>query len=250
MDSWLWFVLALLAAAIALALLGADRWRAGTDARERRRWAISRGWGYEATNPTLPGRWRHGALAGDERGRARNVATAAHTEIFDHEVRGQTRQTVAAVPCPGAQKGLVLELWLPSERFPSRPELEMLAPVGGRYAFATDLAAARPLIGPSLAGSADDAGDDVTVVWLENGWLLAAVPLRNDGRGRSTVDPHRLEGLLPALGALADELDPDRAATPAVARTTVRECPPPSSPVPPPASEPRSPARWLARVTT
>jgi hypothetical protein len=77
---------------------------------------------------------------------------------------------------------------------------EMLGPIGQRYAFADDVAGARPLITQELVDAADSLGGDVGVVWLENEWVLAS--------GAPNVGPSRLERLLRDLGEIADIVDP------------------------------------------
>ena len=68
---------------------------------------------------------------------------------------------------------VVVELWLPSVPFQREHMPDLLGPVGQRYAFVSDLAAARALITPDLVDAAEEIGGDVTVVWLEDDWVLA-----------------------------------------------------------------------------
>ncbi|HTI26697.1 MAG TPA: hypothetical protein VL652_37275, partial [Kutzneria sp.] len=83
---------------------------------------------------------------------------------------------------------------------------DLLGPVGQRYAFVSDLTAARMLITPDLVEAAEEIGGDVTVVWLEDDWVLAAAP--------PGASPARLERLLRDVGELADVVDPFEADTP------------------------------------
>lgn len=222
MRDVLWLVLTLLASAAAAVLLSIDYRRASAHWRARKRWAAARGWRYQPVDAGLPGDWQRGVLAADGPGRARHIATGwLHTvggprqaRVFDHDCHGQTRHTIVGAQCSGTVEGLVVELWLPTEPLPDPAELDLLGPVGGRYAFTTDVATARPLIVPALADNADEAGDDVAAVWLEGGWVLAALPppptdQRTDP-GRALAAPRRLEPLLRVLGAIADDLDVDR----------------------------------------
>jgi hypothetical protein len=84
---------------------------------------------------------------------------------------------------------------------PQDSELDLLGPVGSRYAFVTEVASARPLVTPDLIEAVEEIGDDITVVWLENDWVLAALH-------PADADPARLERLLRDLGDLADLIDP------------------------------------------
>jgi hypothetical protein len=77
---------------------------------------------------------------------------------------------------------------------------DLLGPVGQRYAFVSDVNVARSMITRDLVDAVGEVGDDVTVVWLENDWVLAALP--------PNASPARLERLLRDLGAVADLIDP------------------------------------------
>lgn len=210
MSTLVWFVVAALAGLGGAMLLAADYRKRTAHRRQRRRWARMRNWRFTDAETELPERWRQGPLAHGEPGQLRRVASGRlrttgsdrQAHIVDHERRGEVTAIVVAVRCSGSAEGPgpVVELWLPSEPFPTDPGLAMLGPVGGRYAFSTDIAATHPLILPELIEAADEVGDDVPVVWLEQGWVLAAAP--------ATAAPDRWERLLRALGTIADELDP------------------------------------------
>jgi hypothetical protein len=95
---------------------------------------------------------------------------------------------------------VLIELWLPSVPFQREQMPDLLGPVGPRYAFVSDLTAARTLITPDLVDAAEEIGGDVTVLWFEQDWVLAAAPPH--------AAPARLERLLRDLGELADVVDP------------------------------------------
>jgi hypothetical protein len=206
LPAWLWFVIAAVAAVAGGLLLLADHGRSTVHSRERRRWAALRGWQFADADPVLPGRWHHGALASGQSGTARNLVTGSLftaagrrlVHVFDHEQGGRADLVVAAVHRRTPQQ-VVLELWLPTVEFPTDAGLELLGPVGERYAFASDLEQARPLITPELVALAGDVGADVSVVWIEEAWVAAAVPVG--------ATPARLERLLRLLGDLADLID-------------------------------------------
>ena len=82
-----------------------------------------------------------------------------------------------AKPLPAA-----VELRLPSAPLPDDAGLDLLEPVGERYAFVSDAEAVRPLLTPRLADAADVIGDDVELVWAEDTWVLATAPLGVDAR--------------------------------------------------------------------
>ena len=68
--------------------------------------------------------------------------------VFDHEQAGRLTSILVAVqlqePLPAA-----VELRLPSAPLPDDAGLDLLEPVGERYAFVSDAAAVRPLLTPA-----------------------------------------------------------------------------------------------------
>ncbi len=206
----MWFTIAVLAAVAGGALLAGDHGRRTAHSRERRRWAALRGWRFVDSDPVLPDRWRHGVIAQGGAGEARELVIGKlftsegrrPVYVFDHRQNGRISAVVVAVQrCEGSAP-VVVELWQPEVPFPRDAGLELLGPVGTRYAFVTELAAARPLITPGLVAACEEVGDDVPVVWLEQEWVLAAAP--------AASGPPRLERLLRSLGEIADQVDPDR----------------------------------------
>ncbi len=103
-----------------------------------------------------------------------------------------------------------VELRLPSAPVPDDAGLELLEPVGERYAFVTNAEAVRPLLTPRLVEASDAVGDDVELLWAEDSWVLATVPLgRQPGAaagpaGRPRRGGHRAgaRAARPAAGAL------------------------------------------------
>lgn len=203
-----WFTIAGLAALAGCALLVSDHARLADHGRERRRWAALRGWGFVEADPVLPGRWRHGMIArsgggGQGRdlvsGRLFTAGGRRQVYVFDHVQGATVDAVVVAVQRRAAPAGIVVELWLPSVPFPRDAGLDLLGPVGVRYGFADDVAAARPMLTPELVRACDDLGADVPVAWLEQDWVLAAAS--------AGATPPRLERLLRALGEIADQLE-------------------------------------------
>lgn len=206
-PAWVWFVIAVVAVAAGITLLAVDRKQQVPSNRERRRWAELRGWQFAEADRVLPTRWQRGVL-GRHGGTALDVVagstftSAGRRQVYflDLEMGGKTTASIVAVRC---RRGVpaTIELWLPDVPVPQDTELDLLGPVGSRYAFVTDVAAARTLVTPDMVDVSEDIGGDVTVVWLENDWVLAALEPR-DG------NPERLETLLRGVGALADLVDP------------------------------------------
>lgn len=207
MAPWVWFTIAVLAAVAGCALLAGDYGRRTAYSRERRRWAGLRGWRFVESDPVLPDRWRHGVIAQGGAGEARQLVvgklfTAGGRRpvyVFDHWQNGRVGAAVVAVQRREGSAPVVVELWQAEVPYPRDAGLELLGPVGARYAFVTDLTTARPLITPGLVTDCEEVGDDIPVVWLEQEWVLAAAP--------AGAAPPRLERLLRSLGEIADQVD-------------------------------------------
>jgi len=211
-----WFVIAALALLGGLALIVADRARpVGRGSRDRRRWADLRGWEYLDTDPVLPSRWRYGTFHQGGPGIARNLISGEvptpsgprQAYVFDHEQAGKLGTTLAAVQMQG-QLPAAVELRLPSAPLPDDAGLDLLEPVGERYAFVTDAAAVRPLLSQRLAAASDAIGDDVELLWAEDSWVLAAAPLSSS--------PDRMQDLLADLAEVATALEQGPRVRPAV----------------------------------
>ncbi|WP_372907172.1 type III secretion system chaperone family protein [Saccharopolyspora indica] len=207
-PAWLWFVVAVLAIGAGVALLVADRSQRVSNNRERRRWAALRGWQFAEADQVLPTRWERGALAQYGSPTATDVVAGStftadgrrQVYVMDLAVNGRAATVLAGIRCRRSAPATI-ELWLPDVPVPQDSELDLLGPVGSRYAFVTEVAAARPLVTPDLVDATEEIGSDVTVVWLEDDWVLAALE-------PGQADPARLERLLRDLGDLADLVDP------------------------------------------
>ena len=205
MTPWVWFLIAGLAAAAGSALLAADREVHSAHQQERRRWEALSGWRFVVTDSVLTERWRHGVIAGT--GLARNLVTGSLftplgrrlVQIFDHEQGGQVSHVVVAVQRRIREADLVVELCLPEGLLTPRPGLTTLGRVGDRIALVSDPDHARALVSPEFVFASNALGEDISIAWLEQDWVLAAAP------GAAT--PTRLERLLRALDEIADLLD-------------------------------------------
>lgn len=207
-PSWIWFAIAVVAIALGSALLVADRRQRSGNNRERRRWAALRGWQFAESDRVLPTRWERGALAQHTSVEAADiVAGSAFTSdgrrqvyVLDLCAGGRTAEVLVAVRCRRPVP-VTVELWLPEVPVPQDSGLDLLGPVGARYAFVGDLVTARRTMAPAVVDAADQLGSDVTVAWMEGDWVLAALDPAH-------ADSSRLERLLRDLGELADAVDP------------------------------------------
>ena len=206
LSSTTWFVIAAIALLLGVALLFADNRRGAGGAKDRKRWAALRGWEYLDTDPVLPSRWRYGTIHQGGPGVARNLISGdvptpdgpRMAYVFDHEQAGRLTSVLVAVQVQ-EQLPAAVELRLPSAPLPEDAGLDLLEPVGERYAFVSDAAAVRPLLTPRLARSADAVGDDVELLWAEESWVLATAPIGSSAE--------RVQDLLADLAEFATALE-------------------------------------------
>lgn len=207
LSSTVWFVIALIALLIGAALLFADRrGGSGGGVKDRKKWAAMRGWEFLDTDPVLPSRWRYGTIHQGGPGVARNLMSGdvptpdgpRQAYVFDHEQAGRLNSVLVAVQVQSLLPAAV-ELRLPSAPLPDDAGLDLLEPVGERYAFVSDAEAVRPLLTARLADASDAVGDDVELLWAEESWVLATAPLDST--------PERLQDLLADLAEVATALE-------------------------------------------
>jgi hypothetical protein len=197
-PAWIWFVVALVAAAGGALLLWYDRARPDRRGNDRREWAASKGWEFTDALSSPPHAWRYGTLRGDAPRHAYDVATGAVPGpggrrlgcIFDQEQDGRTVATIAAVRGTVAVP-VALELRLPESPRPDDDELDNLGQVGRRYAFVSNALEGRRLLTRQVTDTADRVGADVPLVWAEDTWVLASI--------EPGADPDRVEGLIESL---------------------------------------------------
>jgi hypothetical protein len=202
-----WFIIAAVALVLGLLMLrGTRHTGGGAQPRDRRRWAEQKEWEYLDSDPVLPSRWRYGTIHQGGPGVARNLVTGSVPTaegrrliyVFDHEQAGRLSSVVCAVQRRSAMKG-AFELRLPSAPLPDDAGLDLLEPVGQRYAFVSDAAAIRPLITPRLVRAADAIGEDIELLWGEDSWVLCTAPL--------DYEPEQLQHLLDQLVEVAGALE-------------------------------------------
>lgn len=214
-SSSTWFLIALVALLLGGALLVVERMRGSGGERDRRRWADLRDWEWLDTDPVLPSRWRYGVFHQGGPGAALNLISGEvptpsgprQAYVFDHEQGGKLTTTVAAVQVQG-QVPAAVELRLPSAPLPDDAGLDLLEPVGERYAFVADADAVRPLLTPRLATASDAVGEDVELLWAEDNWVLASAPLSSS--------PDRVQDLLADLAEVATALEQGPRLRPAI----------------------------------
>jgi hypothetical protein len=201
-----WFVIAAVALVLGLLMLRASQPGGGGQSRDRRRWAAQKEWEYLDSDPVLPSRWRYGTIHQGGPGVARNLVTGSVPTpdgrrlayVFDHEQAGRLSSAVCAVQRRGSMNGAV-EFRLPSAPLPDDAGLDLLEPVGQRYAFVSDPSAIRPLLTHRLIRATDAIGEHVELLWAEESWVLCTAPLDDT--------PDQLQDLLDQLVEVAAALD-------------------------------------------
>ena len=206
MGPSVWFVIAVVALVLGAILLYVDRSGGFGGGKDRRKWAAMRGWEYLDTDPVLPSRWRYGTIHQGGPGVARNLISGdvptpdgpRQAYVFDHEQAGRLNSVLVAVQVQ-AQLPAAVELRLPSAPLPDDAGLDLLEPVGARYAFVSDAESVRPLLTSRLADASDAIGEDVELLWAEESWVLAAAPLDSSAE--------RIQDLLADLAEVATALE-------------------------------------------
>ena len=196
-----WFVLAGLVALVAVGVLVVDQRRRTHHTRQRQAWAQASGARHVSADPVITAQWRHGPFAHGGAGRALDLVTSqrwgATLHVLDLEQRGQVVGTVVALRRPVASS-TVLELRTGTSSPPRESEMDLLGPVGPRFAFTTDLESARRAVDERLVALAEEVGEDVDVVWAEGDWALAALS--------ASSGPERWEQVAASLSRYGDLL--------------------------------------------
>jgi hypothetical protein len=214
-------VVGILVLAAGAVVLVVDARRRAARRRARQAWAGHHSARYAEADPVLTGQWRYGVFTRGGSGRARELVSHEHEGsrlyLFDLERGGGVVSTVLALQRP-TTSDTVLELRLGSSA--ASPEsagaesketgsaetgaaevgreagMDLLGPVGDRYAFTNDLESARRAVDQRLVLVGDATGDDVSVLWAEGSWALAALDVN--------AGPQRWDEVAAILGRFAD----------------------------------------------
>ena len=205
--------LGVLALLVGVVLLVVDTRRRSLRTRIRREWAGHHSARYAAADPVLTGQWRYGVFSRGGAGRALDLVSSepngTRLYLFDLEQADAVVCTVLALRRPTTSE-TALELRMGSftaatgseatqtvEAEPvSEAGMDLLGHVGKRFAFTNDLESARRAVDQRLVLLADAAGDDISVLWAEGDWALAAV--------HATAGPQRWEEVAALLARFAD----------------------------------------------
>ncbi len=247
----MWFGLAVIALAGAVALLYVDRSRRDQLGRVRQMWAKAQGYTYAPTDDQLISHFHRAALAKLDDAIAldvvRGVRRGEKFVLFDVE----ETSTIVAVKRP-VGSDVDIDLRLKSTPPPREKDMELLGAIGPRVVFATDIEIARRVCDQRMAAFTESVPANVSLLWSESEWALGSVPLSSNGRDwDAAIDAvARLSGLLHVLPPVRNRPAAPRAEVPrrrpdidAGGRAPNR----PPSPSPSPSPAPTQAARQVPR---
>ncbi|MDM7490966.1 hypothetical protein NQ854_18645 [Rhodococcus ruber] len=209
----MWFGLAAIALAGALALLYVDRTRREQSGRVREIWARAQGYKYSAADDSLPGHWHRAALAKQEYLGAVDVVHGIRRGeefiLFDIE---ETATIVAVRRKVGSD--VDIDLRLKSTPPPKDPDMNLLGAIGPRIVFATDLEIARRICDQRMVAYTESIPPHVQMLWSEGEWTLGSIPVGSTGREwDSAIETvARLSGILHVLPPIVEPQELDRVA--------------------------------------
>lgn len=208
----MWFGLAAIALAGAIALLYVDRTRRDQLGRVREMWSKAQGYTYSSHDDELVPTFRRALLTKPEHSTAldvvRGVRRGEKFVLFDVE----DSSTIVAVQRP-VGSDVDIELRPKSTPPPRDADMELLGSIGPRVVFATDIEVARRVCDQRMAAFTEAVPESVTLLWSENDWTLGALPLGSTGRDwDAAIDAvTRLSGMLHVLPpALESSVGPRR----------------------------------------
>ncbi|QCB52425.1 hypothetical protein E5720_12865 [Rhodococcus sp. PAMC28707] len=196
----MWFGLAVIALAGAVALLYVDRSRRDQLGRVRQMWAKAQGYTYAPTDDQLISHFHRAALAKLDDAIAldvvRGVRRGEKFVLFDVE----ETSTIVAVKRP-VGSDVDIDLRLKSTPPPREKDMQLLGAIGPRVVFATDIEIARRVCDQRMAAFTESVPAHVSLLWSESEWALGSVPLSSTGRDwDAAIDAvARLSGLLHVL---------------------------------------------------
>ncbi|QBJ98612.1 hypothetical protein ERC79_08110 [Rhodococcus sp. ABRD24] len=196
----MWFGLAVIALAGAVALLYVDRTRRDQTGRVRQIWAKAQGYTYNASDENLSSQWHRAALSKQEYLGAvdvvRGIRRGEEFVLFDLE---ETATIVAVHREIGSD--IDIDLRLKSTPPPRDADLNLLGAIGPRVVFATDLEIARRVCDQRMVTFTESAPPQLQMMWSEGEWTLGSLPINSVGRDWDAAIEAvaRLSGMLRVL---------------------------------------------------
>lgn len=214
----LWYALAVICAAGAVALIVVDRRRRDMARSERTEWAQARGYQYADYDEDLPGRWSGAAMS--------KLRFLPGRDIVRGRRRGERfilldiddSATLVAVRRPqGSDVDVDLR---PADGIPPRSDrLALLGRFGDRVIYTSDPDIARRVCDNRMAAFIESVPSYVDLLWSEGPWTLGTLPYESDAQQWDTAieTVARLSGLLRVLPPAAGMVEAARPADAALA---------------------------------
>jgi len=201
----MWFGLAVIALAGAVALLYVDRTRRDQTGRVRQIWAKAQGYTFNTSDEQLPSTWNRAVLAKQDYLAAvdvvRGVRRGEEFVLFDLE---DTATIVAVHREVGSD--VDIDLRLKSTPPPRDADLNLLGAIGPRVVFATDLEIARRVCDQRMVAFTESVPPQLQMLWSEGEWTLGSLPVGSSGRDWDAAieTVSRLSGMLRVLPPATD----------------------------------------------
>lgn len=192
-----YFLIAALALAGALALLWFDRQRTTGARRERAVWGDQHGFKYRETDPELKAEFGRAAMDVPDHIEIQDLAYGMYygeeTLVFD---LAETA-TVVAIRRTTASN-VTIDLRHEKTLAPVEDDVELLGAMGKRVMFSSHLDVARRVCDRRMVALATNAPDYIQILWNEDAWSLGSMPITND--------PERLDTALETVRRFTDLL--------------------------------------------
>ncbi|MGK9272791.1 hypothetical protein KXR83_17535 [Williamsia muralis] len=192
-----YFLIAALALAGALALLWLDRKRTTGVRRERAVWGDQHGFKYRDSDPALKSEFGRAAMDVPDHIEVQDLAYGSYygeeTVVFD---LAETATIVAIRRT--TESNVTIDLRHEKTLAPAEDDVELLGAMGKRVMFSSHLDVARRVCDRRMVALATNAPDYIQILWNEGAWSLGSMPITND--------PERLDVALETVRRFTDLL--------------------------------------------
>ena len=177
----MWFGLAAIALAGAVALLYVDRMQRQRTGQARQIWANAQGYNFNDVDPELPGTWHRASLAKQDYLSAVDIVAGIRRGekflLFDLE---EAATIVAVRRNVGSEVDIDLRLKTMSP--PRDHDLELVGAIGERVLFATDVDIARRVVDQRMMRLTEEIPETLQALWSEGAWTLGSMPVGTSSR--------------------------------------------------------------------
>lgn len=177
----MWFGLAAIALAGAVALLYIDRMQRQRTGRLRQTWAEAQGYTFNDVDPELPGTWQRASLAKQDYLSAVDIVAGIRRGekflLFDLEEAA----TIVAVH-RNVGSDVDIDLRLKTMSPPRDHDLELVGAIGDRVLFGTDVDIARRVVDHRMMRLTEAIPETLQVLWSEGAWTLGSMHVGTSSR--------------------------------------------------------------------